>query len=146
MLLSFSLRTKKRRKKYPALLFWRFIVKVFWCAERSNFSLPAILPLIIPRGYFADMQRGSYYQNEKGQWERCTITRGKRNSLCEKKCFFLRNPISLPKNVSCNRRIVFVSPGLILSVSYDFLLSFSYNCCSCLFFFSTNFPLPRLFV
>lgn len=64
----------------------------------------------------------------------------------EKKCFFLRNPISLPKNVSCNRRIVFVSPRLILSVSYDLLLSFSYNCCSCLFVFSTNFPLPRLFV
>ena len=62
----------------------------------------------------------------------------------EKKSAF--SSFSLPKNVSCNRRIVFVSPRLILSVSYDLLLSFSYNCFSCLFVFSTNFPLPRLFV
>ena len=64
----------------------------------------------------------------------------------EKKCFFLRNPFSLPKNVSCNRRIVFVSPRLILSVSYELLLSFSYNCFSCLFVcFFNKFPIASAF-
>lgn len=144
MLLSFSLRTKKRRKKFPALLFWRFIVRCFGALNVRILVYLPFCPLLYQEAILQICKGEVTIRMKKANGNVFLLPEENVIVCVGKKSAF--SSFSLPKNVSCNRRIVFVSPRLILSVSYDLLLSFSSNCFSCLLVFSTNFPLPRLFV